>query len=252
MAYKCMFMDNAVYSANDVNEVFSKLASEGTVLFCDTGAVMEDLNSAVSNFASSGVTANPDSCLVVRTDDGYMISEGECIMEDGSMIIFSDGGEAVEIPENTDCYVYLVRNEEGNTIDILVSEEVQIRGICLAHITAGGVITDKRIFSVLKCSYPGANMYASGTVSGAVMPGAIIEVDTGFTGFKYLLYSDGTSRNYDLIAVDLSDGEYHLVRYQNQYGSEFGNVKKQGSKLFFRNQVGSSYGGTYNLTFEVR
>ena len=251
MAYKCMLMDNDVYSANDVNEALSKLTSSGTVSFNDTGSTLSDINDAISNYTAGGVTSNPDSCMVVKNGDVFYISEGECFMNDGSLIIFSDGGEQITVPEDTACYVYLKRNAAQNTIDIEVSQAAgDSESIPLAEIDAQGNITDKRIFSVCKVMPSGQNISVSGTFTKTLTLNQTETVNLGFTGFKFFLYK--TNASYpEWEAVDLSDGEEHNIRFKNLYSADIdGIVKKEGSNLIFRGTYSS--GLPYNLKFEVR
>ena len=148
MAYRCSFLDNEVYSASDVNNVFACLTSGG-VTFVDTGNTLSDLNDAVGMSVSAGVMADGTSCKVVKDDAGYKISAGACFMNDGSVIIFDEDGERITPYEGTYNYVYIERNSATNSIDIVVSQmEGRENSIPLAEIDEDGDVFDKRKYAL--------------------------------------------------------------------------------------------------------
>ncbi len=150
MAYKCGFLDNDIYSAQDVNDIFARITSGG-VVFTDTGYTFGDLNSAQSSVVSSGVTKDANSCKVVKSGSTYKISKGACFMNDGSTIIFDEDGQEIKITSGIVNYVYLARNLAGNTIDIVVSSKAGDEdSIPLAEISQSGEITDRRKYAKAK------------------------------------------------------------------------------------------------------
>lgn len=147
MGYKCSFMDNELYTAQDVNERFSCFLSEGVALG-ESGNTLRDLNDLTKNLASGGVMK--DSCKVVCENGVYKISQGSCFMQDGSAITFDQEGYLLDVTPYVHQYVYLMRNEPHNTIDIVCSqEEPPASAIRLAEITDGGSIYDKRQYAKL-------------------------------------------------------------------------------------------------------
>lgn len=150
MGYKCAFMDNGVYSADDVNGIISCLTTAGVVL-ANSGNVLTDLNTVTSEITSEGIENYPDSCKLTVVDGVYKIGEGVCFMKDGSTIVFDADGYEVAPIENTYCYVYLKRNAPLNTIDVIVSETPgEGDFVSIAEIDEYGTIFDRRIYSVAK------------------------------------------------------------------------------------------------------
>ncbi len=149
MAYKCTFMDSEVYSAEDVNRAISHITSEGVSLFAPNGNTLVDLNTAISNAVTQGVVTAPDSCRVIKTDGVYKICDGVCFMEDGSQIEIYGGGEVIEPPGDTECYVCFKRRTGLNTITVEFCEEDDGEGVLLAKIGADGSVSDLREYA--KC-----------------------------------------------------------------------------------------------------
>lgn len=247
---KCTFMDNAEYTAQDVNNVYSKLTSAGVVIFTDTGNALSDFNAANADITASGVTANPDACSVIKEDGVYKISPGACFMADGSLAELTEA-EEITVPEGTACYVYFERCAEENTIKITVSEtQGGENSVSLAGISASGEITDKRKFAQMKIAPSGENVGVSGTLKGTLAAGVEKEVNVGFAGFKYFIYDSGkaiTSLGGKLV-TDISDGEKHLI-YTTYNGGSEGYIRKDGSKLYIS---GSGNNVPLYLDFEVR
>lgn len=246
---KCTFMDNAEYTAHDVNNVYSKLTSAGVVIFTDTGNALSDFNAANAEITASGVTNNRDACSVIKEDGVYKISPGACFMPDGSLAELTEA-EEITVPEGTACYVYFERCAEENTVKITVSEtEGGENSVSLASVSADGEVTDKRKFACMKVLPSGENVSVSGTLTGTVTKGTEQETDLGYSGFKYLVYdSNQVNPLYGKPAVDLSDGKKHFI-YTVSTGSSEGYVRKEGSKLYIGTYVKSV---PLNLNFEVR
>lgn len=220
MAYKCSFMDNSVYTAQDVNEVFSHLTSAG-VVFSDTGNTLSDLNTVVSDTMSQGV-ANTDSCKVINQDGIYKISKGACFMADGSVIAFDDEGEELEITPGVYSYVYLKRNIPENAIDIVVSETAPEEDcVSLAEIDARGTVYDRRVYSRAKVQVGTPNTLKN--FSRVISPQELItslSVDVGTGDFSYFVIWDvrrtygGIKEKYAIInqnLVPVSDSEGNFV-----------------------------------------
>ena len=86
MAYKCLFMDNDVYTAQDVNDAISNIASGGICGYPFGNSALSDLNAAIAELANGGTDYKGTSCLLVNDGGTYKISEGTCIMNDGSQM----------------------------------------------------------------------------------------------------------------------------------------------------------------------
>ena len=174
MGYRCSFMDNEVYSAQDVNERIACMFTEG-VSIVDSENILAGLNEATKDIATSGVL--PDSCKVERTATGYKITKGSAIMPDGSCITFDDEGYEFTAEYGVMSYVYLRRKEPYNRIDVVVSADSPDDDcVSLAVINGEGNVQDRRKYALLKVrsmqestlrtitkSYSGSNYYESET-----------------------------------------------------------------------------------------
>ena len=241
MGYKYSFMDNATYTAQDINERFSCFLTEGVAL-SDTGNLLDNLNGMTKNITSQGVAY--DSCKVVCQDGVYKISKGSCFMQDGSAIIFDNEGFVLEVAPYVHQYVYLVRNEPENKIDVVVSTEaVPEDGVLLAEITEWGEIYDRRKVAMLKVNSNQSGtmkifydeFYSSENYASKV-------VDTGSPNMSYIVIWYGYMGTGDrrveadtygrcIRAIDDSETEEFIMIDSRGFTKFKFNVKKNGDKL---------------------
>lgn len=245
MAYKCSFMDNQVYTAQDVSDIFARITSGG-VVFTDTGYVFGDLNETQNQAVTGGVTRDTDSCKVINEDGIYKISKGACFMDDGTAIIFDEDGYHIDIAEGTENYVYLFRNDVANSIDVVVSTYAGGDGcIPLAEIDRNGHIYDRRRYATSKVDIGTQGSIRNFTVNFTECSQSgseTVTVDMGDGAFSHIIMWDGkrdfkgeaqprvaTNRNL----VELSEGEdisLTIGRYQGDQ-NEFLKCKKDGQKM---------------------
>lgn len=204
MAYKCSFLDNEVYVAQDVNDIFARLTSGG-VVFTDTGYTFGDLNATQSQTAEGGVTRDTNSCRVVKNGDTYKISKGACFMNDGSAIVFDSDGHEIEITSGSMNYVYLDRRIETNSIDIVVSElPGDESSIPLAEINEKGEIFDRRKYARAKIDLQAGGKLRELSVEFSQCDSdssETVTIDMGDGDFNYAIMWEG-SRTY-------SDSTHH-------------------------------------------
>ncbi len=187
MGYKCAFMDNEVYSSDDVNGIISRLTTAGVVL-ANSGNVLADLNTVTSEITSEGVEDNLDSCKLMVADGVYKISEGVCFMNDGSTIVFDAEGYIVTPISNTYCYVYLKRNAPSNTIDVIVSEAAgEGEFVPIAEINEYGKVFDRRVYSKAKVKLTTENSLKSYVFRLDIANGQTMTVDLGTSNFSKLI-----------------------------------------------------------------
>ena len=194
MAYKCSFLDNEVYSASDVNNVFACLTSGG-VVFSDTGNVLSDLNEATAATVSSGVAAGSSSCKVVKDGEDFKISPGACFMEDGTLIIFNDA-ENINVSDGIKNYVYLERNPVLNSIDVVVSATAGgEESIPLAEIAEDGSIFDRRRYAISKVMLGVGNTMRNGHAEFNdcnYETSETVSIDIGSGDFSYIVVWGGS------------------------------------------------------------
>ena len=233
MGYKCSFMDNEAYTAQDVNDAIGRIAGDGAA-FSDAGDTLADLNTALAGIVGSGTQLC--GCGVTETDGVYKIGAGTCFMEDGSQITFDSDGYEITPEAEVKNYVYVKRNVTENTIDVIVSQTPGSGDfVPLAEIAEDGSVSDTRKFATAKVVLKsGQNIPArSFTVKGRVPQKStiIFSVNAGYSEWKYLIWS----YNGNLCIIALSSGESKNVPRDN-YASTSGvmmDAKKEGNQIIF-------------------
>ncbi|MDD6735738.1 MAG: hypothetical protein PUE13_05435 [Clostridiales bacterium] len=253
MGYKCSFLDDASYTAQDVNDALGHIAGGGAA-FTDTGDTLDDFNTTLSGITGAGTQLC--GCAVTESGGVYKIGAGTCFMEDGSQITFDSDGYVIEPIENKKSYVYVSRNQVGNTIDVVVSETAGGDGtVPLAEIAAGGGITDTRSYARAKVLLLAAQASPSRsfTVNRQLFH-AGDSINVGYSDWRYIIVhnlnfahvgSDDYSCTY--LAMDLSDGESHEIPIFNTGSGSNATTgaHKSGNLLVFDRSA------EVNMTFEV-
>lgn len=245
MAYKCSFLDNQAYTAQDVNDIFARISCGG-VVFTDTGYILGDLNRVQEEMVTEGVVRDENSCRVVEENGVYKISKGACFMNDGSAIIFDDNGYEIEIVPESMNYVYLYRNAAENSIDIVVSQyEWDEECIPLAIIDEDGYIYDRRRYAKAKvdiCTEGKLQNFTVNFVKCGATVSETITLDLGNGAFSHLIFWDGeriyygkaeqrVAKNRNL--KELTEGEEILLSIGKNEGThnEYISCKKNGQYL---------------------
>lgn len=210
MSIKCVFMDNEVYGADDVNQIFSRLTTQGVSLFkyTDGDNPLLDLNTAVAGYVTPGVDSfNNDSCKVYydSSNDRFFIHTGLAFMNDGSVIEINDEDyditsevKAIQF-ENPDAsvYVYFKRFPEENTIKICVdmSEEnlADESVVTLAVISGESAVSDLREYAHTKVAPCSENIIITGIMQHPEFYSTykgdrrkVYEIDGVFRGARYV------------------------------------------------------------------
>ena len=248
MGYKCSFMDNEAYTAQDVNEAIGRIAGDGAT-FSDAGDTLADLNTALAGIVGSGTQLC--GCGVTETDGVYKIGAGTCFMEDGSQITFDSDGYEITPEAEVKNYVYVKRNVTENTIDVIVSQTPGSGDfVPLAEIAEDGSASDTRKFATAKVVLKsGQNIPArSFNVQGHVPPATskTFVVNAGYSEWKYIIWK----YQGNPCVIDLSGGDYRDVPRDNNTSTSgvIMSVKKDGNQAIFT----AANGTTVNLTFELR
>ncbi len=186
------FMDNCSYGADEINQTFSKLTTQGVSLFNYTNGdnPLIALNDALKGFTTPGIEMyNADACKVIYDEesDTFTIAPGNAFMSDGSTITIDS--EAYDITEkvlemrkltNGDVWVCFYRNIPKNCIDISVESDDTVfnseYSVPLAKISQKNSVVDMREFAKTKLAPCSANVMHEVTIN----LGTLIYHDTGY------------------------------------------------------------------------
>ena len=221
------FMDDCAYGADEVNQVFSKLTTEGVSLFnyTDGSNPLVALNDAVAGFITPGVELyNIDACKVTYDEENekFTIGVGNAFMIDGSSITIDS--DAYDITEEVlaqrklsdgDVWVCFYRNIPNNSIDILVEASDEKYNseysVPLAKISVDNLVSDNRKIAKTKVAPCSANVIKEVTVS----LGTLFYKDTGYKRRRVVIenvfpgatkvFLNGVVR--DIQKVDIEAGE---------------------------------------------
>jgi len=174
MGVSYCFMDNCVYGADDINNAFSKLTTQGVSLFnySDGDNPLISLNDAVANYTGPGIEFyNVDACKLTYDSEQqkYTILKGNAFMVDGTIITIDDEGyditeevKLIRLNSDNDIYVSFYRNVAKNTIDILVLDNdlyaEDENNLPIAVIMGTDNILDKRTFAVSRVAPASGNI----------------------------------------------------------------------------------------------
>ena len=251
MAYKCLFMDNDIYTAQDVNDALSSIVSGGVSGYPFGNSAMAGLNTAIAELANEGIDYHGTSCQVINENGAYKVSEGACIMNDGSQIIFDSDGYVIETETGVTQYVYLERDVLHNTINVVVSETSGGQDtIPLAEIRANGTVIDRRKFAKARVSIMAEpqNISVTASIVYSSAPGEPFAVDVGFNGWKYIICETDSKTFY----IKLPDGEavsgFPVDRYSQSLVPVY--ISRNGSVLTLTNNASAML--NFNIEFELR
>ena len=195
------FMDNCSYGADEVNQTFSKLTTEGVSLFNYTNSTnpLVALNDATEGFVTPGVELyNINACKVMydEENDKFSIGVGTAFMIDGSTITIDS--EYYDITETVkefqkssseDIWVCFYRNIPKNSIDISVDVNDYYfnsqYSVPLAKISSDNSVADKRKIACSKVAPCSANVIQYETLNC----GAITYKETGIER-RRIIYSN--------------------------------------------------------------
>ena len=224
MGYSYGFADNAVYGAEDMNKLTSRLVTGGIAnpFVDDLPYNMTKVNDVVKLVYTAGVV--PDSvntCKVTKTGNGTVkISSGLAFFDDGSTIEVDADGAPLTYQPGVKNYVYFKPDLQASNRNYPVcSAEAPGAGcVLLAEISADGELTDKRTYA--KGKVPGyasnANMtmvidqtFTLDQVDGKNSYKCTFEVDLGTNNFSYITVKNQPDSRYIYIGLyDMVTGAY--------------------------------------------
>ncbi|MEE0944888.1 MAG: hypothetical protein UIM24_05500 [Clostridia bacterium] len=195
MGYKCSFLDNEIYGADDVSAAFSRLLSSGVLPYPQTETVTDALNYLTSEVVGSGVSEF-GGLEVTRTETGAKVLQGAAVFESGVSVVVDSEGATVDFEDKTAVYIYFIYYPEFNSVLLKVSEEVpEGDTVVLAYIDATGKITDQRSYAKAKVAINTSNIYHDFSIHHSrytrFYENATSDSQTVYTmphnGFRYLL-----------------------------------------------------------------
>lgn len=198
MGYKCSFLDNEIYGADDVSAVFSSLVTNGVVLYPEADTVQEALNEMTTEVVSSGVSEY-GRLSVTLTDSGARVGMGTAFFDSGVSITVDGDGMDVAFEKGNAVYVYLVHQAELNVVLLKAESEItEGDTVPLVYIDADGKITDIRRYAKAKVGINTANECHKFTITherwsiniNNVVAGSQTIYKMPHTGFNYMLLLD--------------------------------------------------------------
>ena len=95
MGFKCNFLDNEIYGADDVSEAFSRIMSSGVMAYQVNETVAEALNEMTGELINSGVTNYSGMQISVSGNEIY-IAPGTAFFNSGVSVVVDENGEMLE------------------------------------------------------------------------------------------------------------------------------------------------------------
>lgn len=265
-------MDNCSYGADEINQTFSKLTTEGVSLFNYTNSdnPLVALNNAVKGFVSPGIEMyNTNACKVIYDKDNgtFTISPGNSFMFDGSTITIDS--EAFDITQkvlelrktnDSDIWVCFYRDVPKNSIDILVNADKTFfdseYSVPLARISSENSVVDLRRFAKTKLAPCSKNVINEVTIN----LGVLSYKDTGYKLRRTFIENvfPGASKVFlngvvrDIQKVDIEAGENLVYERAFPQGSSSGisiafNMTAEGLEVWASQSYNSTTPGDWDI-----
>ncbi len=260
MGYKCSFLDNETYGAEDVSRAFSRLMTAGVLAYPERDTVQDALNTLTSEVTTSGVSEY-GGLEVSLTDTGAIIGAGSAFFESGVAIEVDSEGVEVNFELGTPVYITLEYQEDFNSVFIKATEKVPEGDVLvLAYIDANGNVDDRRSYAMSKIAINTANVYHNFTVKHSTWTASLENLNPGsysyytmpHNGFRYLVlagYDSAQIRFTPLDSmVDLSLEGRQKIRLDNSTINAVLYVEKTGNVLkLISYRTNSSWEHKFNL-----
>ncbi len=244
MGFKCNFLDNEIYGADDVSEAFSRIMSSGVMAYQDKDTVASSLNEMTSELIKSGVTEY-SGMQVTALDDGILIAPGTAFFESGVSVVVDENGERLEREAKEAGYVYFLYEPELNLVAPKFSESLPDKDIVpLAFISEDNTITDIRHYAKSKVALNSKNNYFeySVTLDWFGDPDAThgknkIVLPLPHNGFKYLLITEAVCPDlrHRFFAkqqiFDLESGDYFETYTADTDIATYLTIEKKGTEI---------------------
>lgn len=223
MGYTYSFMDNAEYTASDVNTALSQFVTAGIEDPFEDGVPYNatKLNDIVYAVSSAGVVPSTDTSCKCSIDTGNKtvhIAQGTAFFADGRRITFDAAGETLEYTEGVKQYVYLKSTpSENRCYPICSVEQPSGDAVILAEIGADATLTDKRVYARGKLPGYQSNVDTVMHVNDSIVLNVTSEGGSNYGPEEYVIYL-GTN-NYKKL---LYQSQFNLAIYDIETGMVFG------------------------------
>jgi len=245
MGFKCNFLDNEIYGADDVSEAFSRIMSSGVMAYQDKDTVAESLNEMTGELINSGV--NRYDSMDVTVAGGYiLIGPGTAFFDSGVSVVVDENGETLEREEGVSGYVYFLFEPELNLVApkfaSILPDDKDI--VPLAFIAEDGTVTDIRRYATSKVALNSKNNYFEYSASLEWFGNANstdgrnkIVINLPHNGFRYLIIkkAECPDLGYRFFAeeqiFDFEEGNYFETYTADSQTSTYLTIEKNGTEI---------------------
>lgn len=243
MGYKCSFLDNEIYGADDVSEAFSKIISNGVRVECSNEKVISSLNSLTSETVESGTRSYSD-LNVTYTDGIFTINSGTGFFASGVSVTVDADGIRLERRELEKGYISIVYDEDFNKVLPQITVEKPTGDVLLLAEFDGEKLTDIRQYASTKLAVNSANCYHDFTIEikrfsnfGQLYSDSTATYEMPHNAYKYLLLRTAECEELPLYlndtVIDLTvEGTQKFKLNRNSIKTELW-VEREGNILKF-------------------
>ena len=193
MGYKCSFLDNEVYGADDVSEAFSNIVSGGVRTVYDGENVTETLNELTGEVVTSGTRSYSDLKVTI-SGEVITIGEGVGYFDSGVSVKVDEAGIVLNKGERASGYVSILYDADFNKVLPQITDSSPSGDVLVLARFNGESVTDLRSYARSKLSINSANNYHDFTIKlssftnfNGTYAGSSTTYKMPHTGFKYLL-----------------------------------------------------------------
>ncbi len=244
MGYKCSFLDNESYGADDICAAFSRLTTAGVLAYPEAQTVADSLNQLTSELVSEGV-ADFGGCKVSCDGENVFIGAGTVFFSSGVSAVVDSEGILIEYANaGEQVYVSMTYEEAFNRVIPQISTDLpEGDSVLLARIEADGTAVDMRSFARAKIIPNSANVFDAFTLDVEKSFSSINSSNYNYehvmphANFKYLLVLDAecTSTFLDPSPriIDISEEGEYFTKLQDSSITRRLYIKRVGETLSF-------------------
>ena len=146
MGYRCSFLDNEVYGADDVSEAFSNLISGGVRTVYDGENVTETLNELTGEVVTSGTRSYSD-LKVTLSGEVITIGEGVGFFNSGVSVKVDKDGIVLDKGERANGYISIIYDADLNKVLPQITDSIPTGDVLLLARFVGESVTDLRSYA---------------------------------------------------------------------------------------------------------